>query len=361
MVLGAFSATLGGTTLTALAAQGAFIGFVSGAAGGIISGASGGEILKGALIGAITGAIAGGVLHGIEGGQLLEKLNATERALVHTVGHGVLGGASNEAMGGRFQDGFLSGLAGAAVSHVGPLKEIMAGAGDRDFGHVLGRTAIAGVVGGTTAAIGGGKFANGAVTASFQHLANAEAGRAPSPGSVDANDDGGPDPRLENAYARGLPLGEKAFIMTDYWGYFPGRCQPGRYGMVTLFNKSGEVVGSWCFNNGGEEPSSTVMIKEGEYTVSKHWSKPPNMPMGGEQYGHYPNSGNGPAYWRDKYSFKLQISGPSASPGILYHPDGANPGTHGCFGIVGNRAELENFYKNILSRAPIKMYTPHDP
>jgi uncharacterized protein (TIGR02594 family) len=177
-VLGAFSATLGGTTLTALAAQGAFIGFVTGAAGGIISGASGGEILKGALVGAITGAIAGGVMHGIEGGQLLEKLHATERALVHTVGHGVLGGASNEAMGGRFQDGFLSGMAGAAISHVGPLKEIMAGAGDRDFGHVLGRTAIAGIVGGTTAAIGGGKFANGAVTASFQHLANAEAIRS---------------------------------------------------------------------------------------------------------------------------------------------------------------------------------------
>jgi uncharacterized protein (TIGR02594 family) len=178
VVLGAFSATLGGTTLTALAAQGAFIGFVTGAAGGLISGASGGEILKGAVIGAITGAIAGGVLHGIEGGQLLKNLEATEQALAHTVGHGVLGGASNAAMGGRFQDGFLSGLAGAAVTHVGPLKGIMTGAGDGEFGHVLGRTAIAGIVGGTTAAIGGGKFANGAVTASFQHLANAEAPNA---------------------------------------------------------------------------------------------------------------------------------------------------------------------------------------
>jgi RHS repeat-associated protein len=176
MVLGALpgtlGATLGGTTLTALAAQGAFIGFVSGAAGGVISGASGAEILKGALVGAITGAIAGGVLHGLGNGDLLKNLSGVERMLMHTAGHGVLGGASNEIMGGRFQDGFLSGLAGAAATYVGPLKDIMAGVGDGDFGRVLGRAAIAGVVGGTAAAIGGGKFANGAVTAAFQYLTN---------------------------------------------------------------------------------------------------------------------------------------------------------------------------------------------
>ena len=38
------------------------------------------------------------------------------------------------------------------------------------------RTAIAGVVGGTASALGGGKFANGAYTAAFQHLLNAEGG-----------------------------------------------------------------------------------------------------------------------------------------------------------------------------------------
>jgi hypothetical protein len=41
-------------------------------------------------------------------------------------------------------------------------------------GAVAGRTAVAGIVGGTASALGGGKFANGAYTAAFQHLLNAE-------------------------------------------------------------------------------------------------------------------------------------------------------------------------------------------
>jgi uncharacterized protein (TIGR02594 family) len=45
-------------------------------------------------------------------------------------------------------------------------------------GAVAGRTAMAGIVGGTASALGGGKFANGAYTAAFQHLLNFEAPRA---------------------------------------------------------------------------------------------------------------------------------------------------------------------------------------
>jgi hypothetical protein len=40
------------------------------------------------------------------------------------------------------------------------------------------RTAVAAVVGGTASAVGGGKFANGAVTSAFQHLFNQEASKA---------------------------------------------------------------------------------------------------------------------------------------------------------------------------------------
>ena len=42
----------------------------------------------------------------------------------------------------------------------------------------FGRTAVAGVIGGTASAIGGGKFANGAYTAAFQHLLNHESGKS---------------------------------------------------------------------------------------------------------------------------------------------------------------------------------------
>ena len=41
-------------------------------------------------------------------------------------------------------------------------------------GNIFGRTAVAAMVGGTATAIGGGKFANGANTAAFQHLFNQE-------------------------------------------------------------------------------------------------------------------------------------------------------------------------------------------
>lgn len=41
---------------------------------------------------------------------------------------------------------------------------------------MAGRTAIASTAGGTASALGGGKFANGAVTGAFHHLLNAEGG-----------------------------------------------------------------------------------------------------------------------------------------------------------------------------------------
>jgi hypothetical protein len=39
---------------------------------------------------------------------------------------------------------------------------------------LLGRTATSAVVGGAASVIGGGKFANGAASAAFMHLVNAE-------------------------------------------------------------------------------------------------------------------------------------------------------------------------------------------
>jgi uncharacterized protein (TIGR02594 family) len=90
--------------------------------------------------------------------------------LAHVVGHGVTGGAANAAMGGKFQDGFLSAAAGATAVHTG-LYGAFKGSGPIN---VAGRTAIAGMIGGTASALGGGKFANGAYTAAFQHLLNNE-------------------------------------------------------------------------------------------------------------------------------------------------------------------------------------------
>ena len=66
------------------------------------------------------------------------------------------------------------------------------------------------MVGGTASALGGGKFANGAYTAAFQHLLNAEAGPAIRKGMLYLH-----NPNDANA-ARDMNL-EKIKAM----GYFP--------------------------------------------------------------------------------------------------------------------------------------------
>jgi RHS repeat-associated protein len=153
----------GGAILSAggMAATGAIAGAVGGGLGAALNGGDLGDVLRGAAIGAVQGAIAGGVLHGMEpaSGSISPQMAA------HVAGHGVLGGAANAAMGGKFQDGFISAAASAGAGDMGWLS----GATPTE------RTIKAGIVGGTASALGGGKFANGAYTAAFQHLLNYEA------------------------------------------------------------------------------------------------------------------------------------------------------------------------------------------
>jgi RHS repeat-associated protein len=147
------------------AGMGAVTGSIMGGLNAALAGGDLGDFLRGAAMGGIQGAIAGGILHGMEG----NAVSFADKAL-HVAGHGVLGGASNVEMGGKFQDGFLSAAAGAAANWSG-IYRATASTG------VLGRTAIAGVIGGTASALGGGKFANGAYRSAFQHLLNAESPR----------------------------------------------------------------------------------------------------------------------------------------------------------------------------------------
>jgi hypothetical protein len=143
---------------------GAVAGAIGGAANAAIAGGDASDILRGALVGGIQGGISGGILHHAQ----VNASSLADKAL-HVAGHGVLGGASNVAMGGKFQDGFLSAAAGAAASWTGVYGAV-------ENTGVVGRTITAGVIGGTASALGGGKFANGAWTAAFQHLLNAEGG-----------------------------------------------------------------------------------------------------------------------------------------------------------------------------------------
>jgi hypothetical protein len=92
-----------------------------------------------------------------------------ENGIGHIGAHAVTGGIISELQGGKFGHGFFS---------AGFTKFATANAGfdfsDTSTGAVIGRTAIAAVIGGTASKISGGKFANGAGTAAMAHLFNAE-------------------------------------------------------------------------------------------------------------------------------------------------------------------------------------------
>ena len=146
----------------ASAMTGGLIGTVTGALGAALAGGDMGDVLRGAVVGGISGALTGS-LHNVGGTFALDSANV--------VGHGVVGGASNVAMGGKFGDGFLSASA-AGTTAVSGLTDP-----ETQTGKSLGfarRTAIASAAGGTVSALGGGKFANGAVTGAMTHLLNAE-------------------------------------------------------------------------------------------------------------------------------------------------------------------------------------------
>jgi hypothetical protein len=140
------------------AAAGAIVGAITGGLNAALNDGDLGDVLRGAFVQGISGALTG-PLHMLGG-------------LANILGHGIVGGATNVAMGGKFGDGFISAAAGAATAVSGltsPGTQIGQSLG------LVGRTAIASAVGGTASVIGGGKFANGAWTAAFQHLVNAEA------------------------------------------------------------------------------------------------------------------------------------------------------------------------------------------
>jgi RHS repeat-associated protein len=152
----AFAALVGagGWSLTGYGAivAGAGAGFASGFAGSLLNGGSIGDAFKTGVIGGIVGGITGGLAHGIGGSDL--------GYFGRAAAHGVVQGGAAELQGGQFRHGFSAGFVTAAASPA-------IGAFPRQA-----RIVAAAVVGGTASAIGGGKFANGAVGAAFQYLLN---------------------------------------------------------------------------------------------------------------------------------------------------------------------------------------------
>jgi RHS repeat-associated protein len=144
---------------------GAAGGFVSGYAGSLLNGGSIGDAFREGAIGAGVGAVAGAISFGI--GEVFGPYG--QHGLAGEIGrgaaHGVVGGAIAEAQGGDFRHGFYGSFAGSFLG--GAFRINGNGAGV-----YAANIAVSAVVGGTASMLGGGKFANGALTAAFQYMAN---------------------------------------------------------------------------------------------------------------------------------------------------------------------------------------------
>jgi hypothetical protein len=134
---------------------GAAAGFGSGFAASLLNGGSIGDAFKAGVIGAAVGGVSAGLAFGI--GEL--GLSGIGKHLAH----GVAQGGVTEAMGAEFRHGFYAAAFASAAA--GPISRFAPGG-------VHGQVAAAAVVGGTASAIGGGKFANGAVSGAFTYLFN---------------------------------------------------------------------------------------------------------------------------------------------------------------------------------------------
>jgi len=149
-------------TLALGSIQGALVGSfaVAGAVGGFVSGAIMTGSLKGGLKGALYGAFSGAMA-----GYIGNVAFSNAPDLVRDVAHGVTQGGLSEAFGGDFKSGFIGAFTGRLAGRTA--KQFITG---RDSLAIIGRTTVAAVAGGVSAQFGGGKFANGAVSAGFAYL-----------------------------------------------------------------------------------------------------------------------------------------------------------------------------------------------
>ena len=142
------------------------------AAGALIGGVSG-FIATGSLEGAALGAISGAAFGSMHDWVPKEGLFSVE-GIKKVMAHGVVGGITSKMQGGKFGHGFLSAAFSQAAS--------LGAKGMNLFNEAVGRALnaserahnalVAGVIGGTAAVLGGGKFVNGAISGAYSRLLN---------------------------------------------------------------------------------------------------------------------------------------------------------------------------------------------
>ena len=119
--------------------------------------------LKGAIRGAVLGGVTASVANHIGYGKSAFAKWAQKDIYNKAIAHGLSQGAISQVSGGNFKEGFLGG---AFSLYTGDAWL------NTSSGGVFIDTMISSVSGGIAAELGGGKFANGAMTAAFVSLYN---------------------------------------------------------------------------------------------------------------------------------------------------------------------------------------------
>ena len=154
---GGVGAGVAGAILSGMAA-----GAVGGALGAALYGGSFDDIIAGAIKGGVIGGFTAGAFYGVGSAFSGEASAIGTSDSIGAIGaHGVVGGASESAQGGDFWRGFIAAAATKATSAYGP-----------EFTSTSANVARAAIVGGTVAAVSGGKFANGAIIGAFSYAFN---------------------------------------------------------------------------------------------------------------------------------------------------------------------------------------------
>ena len=146
--------TLGsGTTIGAVIIAGAAGGAAGALTGALLNGANIGQIAKSTFIGAVVGGASGFLNFASGGGTIWEQL------FKHTFSQGWLEGVQGGNMFHGFMMGAVSGAGGYGINKATDMTKTL-------------KIISASIVSGTIDEIGGGKFANGAVTGAFSFLFN---------------------------------------------------------------------------------------------------------------------------------------------------------------------------------------------
>src|SRR5581483_1941780 len=161
---------------------------VASAAGGaaITAGVTGGnlsQVLKAGLIAGVTAAaffevgdLTYGPAHASPG---FDSPNfSASNYLENIAGHALVGCGSAAASGGKCGAGALAGAAGSAAAPAISGPGSLFPNAQTDIGQRIGGTLVSATVGGFASLAGGGKFANGAITAAFGYLSNSLSGRS---------------------------------------------------------------------------------------------------------------------------------------------------------------------------------------